>query len=126
MADLKGKDLYFGTTKVDNSVVDAVAKEHGGAATIFVKAGSDYVTRCHDAIKKEDGSSAVGTALDASSPRELTRLRRHIARIRDSYRRLTSEFVTQLQHIDSAVSSAIQEPAEPANSPHATQERADD
>jgi uncharacterized protein with von Willebrand factor type A (vWA) domain len=57
---------------------------------------------------------------------ELTRLRRHIALIRDSYRRLTSEFVTQLQHIDSAVSSAIQEPAEPANSTHATQKKADD
>ena len=54
------------------------------------------------------------------------RLRRHIALIRDSNRRLTSEFVTQLQHIDSAVSSAIQEPAEPANSPHATHEKADD
>jgi hypothetical protein len=33
---VEGKDLYFGSTKVDNSVVDAVAKEHGGAATIFV------------------------------------------------------------------------------------------
>jgi uncharacterized protein with von Willebrand factor type A (vWA) domain len=62
----------------------------------------------------------------AAQERELTRLRRHIALIRDSYRRLTYEFVTQLQHIDSAVSSAIQEPAEQANSPHATQEKADD
>ena len=62
----------------------------------------------------------------AAQERELTQLRRHIALIRDSYRRLTSEFVTRLQHIDSAVSSAIQEPAEPANSPHATPEKADD
>ena len=62
----------------------------------------------------------------AAQERELTRLRRHIALIRDSYRRLTSEFVTQLQHIDSAVSSAIQEPAEPAHSPNATHEKADD
>jgi hypothetical protein len=61
----------------------------------------------------------------AEQERELTRLRRHIALIRDSYRRLTSEFVTQLQHIDSAVSSVIQEPAESANSPHATHPKAD-
>ena len=40
-----GKDapaLYFGTTKMNNSldVVDAVVKEDGGAATLFVKAGA--------------------------------------------------------------------------------------
>ena len=64
---VEGKDLYFGTTKVDNSVVDAVAKEHGGAATIFVKAGNDYV-RIATTLKKEDGSGAVGSALDATSP----------------------------------------------------------
>ena len=50
---VEGKDLYFGTTKVDNSVVDAVAKEHGGAATIFVKAGNAYV-RVATTVKKED------------------------------------------------------------------------
>mgnify|MGYP003389900057 FL=1 len=60
---VEGKDLYFGSTKVDNSVVDAVAKEHGGAATIFVKSGNDYV-RVATTVNKEDGSSAVGTALD--------------------------------------------------------------
>ncbi|MGI8853539.1 MAG: Cache 3/Cache 2 fusion domain-containing protein [Methyloceanibacter sp.] len=62
-AKVEGKDLYFGTTKVDNSVVDAVAKEQGGAATIFVKAGNEYV-RVATTVKKEDGTSAVGTALD--------------------------------------------------------------
>jgi Cache 3/Cache 2 fusion domain len=63
---VEGKDLYFGTTKVDNSVVDAVAKEHGGAATIFVKAGPVYV-RVGTTVKKEDGASAVGTPLDVKS-----------------------------------------------------------
>ena len=79
MADLKarteklgvpkvdGKDLYFGTTKAGQSVVDAVAKDHGGAATIFVKTGDGYV-RVATTVKKDDGSSAVGTALDATSP----------------------------------------------------------
>jgi len=60
----------------------------------------------------------------AAQERELTRLRRHIALIRDSYRRITSEFVTQMQQIDSTVSSAIREPTEQANLPDATQEKA--
>jgi hypothetical protein len=78
MADLKAKteklgapkveekDLYFGTAKVDNSVVDAVAKEHGGVATLFVKSGDQYV-RVATTVMKEDGTSAVGTALDPKS-----------------------------------------------------------
>jgi hypothetical protein len=49
--------------------------------------------------------------------RELTRLRHHITLIRDSYRRLTSVFVAQLQHIDSAVGTVVQEPNETAH-PH--------
>lgn len=64
---VEGKDLYFGTTKADNSIVDAVTKDHGGAATIFVKAGNEFV-RVATTVKKEDGSSAVGTALDATNP----------------------------------------------------------
>jgi len=66
-AKVEGKDLYFGATKADNSVVDAVAKEHGGAATLFVKAGNEYV-RVATTLKKEDGSSAIGSALDATNP----------------------------------------------------------
>ena len=46
----------------------------------------------------------------ASQEQELRRLRRHFTLIRDSYRRLTSEFVTQLQHIDNAVGNVVQEP----------------
>ena len=62
----KGKDLYFGNTKADNSIVEAVAKSNGGAATIFAKSGNEFV-RVATTLKKEDGSSAVGTALDANS-----------------------------------------------------------
>jgi hypothetical protein len=67
-----GKDapaLYFGTTKMNNSsdVVDAVAKENGGVATLFVKAGDEYV-RVTTTVKKEDGSSAIGTTLDKTGP----------------------------------------------------------
>ena len=64
---VEGKDLYFGTTKADNSVVDGVAKGHGGDATIFVKTGNEYV-RAATTIKKADGSSAVGTPLSATNP----------------------------------------------------------
>ena len=64
---VEGKDLYFGTTKVDSSVVDAVAKEHGGDVTLFVKTGDEYV-RVATTLKREDGASAVGTALEAASP----------------------------------------------------------
>ena len=64
---VEGKDLYFGTTKADNAIVDAVVKAHGGAATLFAKTGNEYV-RVATTVKKQDGSSAVGTTLDATSP----------------------------------------------------------
>jgi hypothetical protein len=64
---VQGSDLYFGNTKVSNDVVDAVVKKHGGVATLFVKSGDQYV-RVATTVKKEDGTSAVGTALDANSP----------------------------------------------------------
>ena len=39
------------------------SQEHGGVATLFVKSGDQYV-RVATTVKKEDGTSAVGTALD--------------------------------------------------------------
>jgi hypothetical protein len=62
---------------------------------------------------------------DLAQARELTRLRNHFTLIRDCYRRLTAEFVTQLQHVDSAVSTVVQEPAEPADSPTHPKEKQD-
>ena len=67
-----GKDvpaLYFGTTKMNNvfDVVDDVVKEHGGTATLFVKAGDEYV-RVSTNVKKDDGSRAIGTILDPNGP----------------------------------------------------------
>jgi hypothetical protein len=63
---VQGNDLYFGDTKASPDVVDAVVKSNGGVvATIFVK--SQFV-RVATTVKKEDGSSAVGTVLDANSP----------------------------------------------------------
>lgn len=57
--------IYFGSTKIDNNfdLVDAVVKQMGGTATIFVKSGDDYV-RVSTNVKKDDGSRAIGTMLD--------------------------------------------------------------
>jgi hypothetical protein len=62
-------DLYFGSTKMDSNfqVVDAVAKKHGGTATLFVKAGDEYV-RVATNVKKANGSRATGTILDPKGP----------------------------------------------------------
>jgi hypothetical protein len=61
--------LYFGATKMNNdsTVVDTEAKEHGGVATLFVKAGDEYV-RVATNLKNADGSRAIGTILDPSGP----------------------------------------------------------
>jgi hypothetical protein len=64
---VQGSDLYFGNTKASADLVDAVAKKQGCEATLFVKNGDQYV-RVATTVKKEDGTSAVGTALDANSP----------------------------------------------------------
>jgi Cache 3/Cache 2 fusion domain len=64
---VQSNDLYFGSVKADNSTVDAVVKKDGGAATLFVKNKDQYV-RVATTLNKAEGSSAVGTALDANSP----------------------------------------------------------
>ncbi len=67
-----GKDvpgLYFGAVKMNNfyDLVDEVVKENGGTASLFVKAGREYVCVATN-VKKEDGSRAIGTILDAKGP----------------------------------------------------------
>jgi Cache 3/Cache 2 fusion domain len=44
-------------------LVDRVVKAAQGTATIFVKNGDEYV-RVATNVKKDDGSSAIGTILD--------------------------------------------------------------
>jgi hypothetical protein len=60
--------LYFGSTKMNNdfTIVDEVAKEGGPGmnATLFVKAGDEYV-RVATSVRLLDGSRAVGTVLAA-------------------------------------------------------------
>lgn len=57
--------IYFGSTKMNNdfALVDDVAKEAGGTATIFVKSGDEYV-RVATTVRKDDGERAIGTILD--------------------------------------------------------------
>ena len=61
-----------------------------------------------------------------SKPRSMSFLQRHVTLIHDSYRRLTTEFVTQFQLIESAVSNFIREPEKPAVSLAEEQEPASD
>jgi methyl-accepting chemotaxis protein len=53
-------ELHFGKSKVSAELVDAVVKKHGGAATLLAKNGDQYV-RVATTVKKDDGTSAVGT-----------------------------------------------------------------
>jgi hypothetical protein len=62
--------------------------------------------------------NALRSQSDAQA-QELTHLRRYLTLIRDSYRRLALEFVTQLQHIDSAASAKIAHPTHPEGEPEA-------
>jgi Cache 3/Cache 2 fusion domain len=69
VANLDTPALYFGSTKINNNfdLVDSVAKEMGGTATIFVKNGENFV-RVATNVKKDDGSRAIGTILDPKGP----------------------------------------------------------
>jgi hypothetical protein len=64
---LKAKTAKLGAPKIegkDFTVVDEVVVEAGGTATLFVKAGDDYV-RVSTNVPKPDGSGrAIGTVLD--------------------------------------------------------------
>ena len=61
--------LRFGYTPVtlDFTVVDHVKQLMGGTATLFVKAGDDFV-RVSTNVLRPDGSRAVGTVLDPEGP----------------------------------------------------------
>jgi Cache 3/Cache 2 fusion domain len=77
--DVDRPALYFGSTKINNSneLVDAVVKEHGGTATLFVwvstsPSGLPRFVAVSTNQKKNDGSRNIGFSLDpAQSPRSL-------------------------------------------------------
>ena len=57
--------LYFGQTQVNDNfaLLDDAGKEVGGAATIFVKSGDEFV-RVVTNVTKSDGSRGIGTVLN--------------------------------------------------------------
>jgi hypothetical protein len=61
--------LYFGAHIVNNStdLVDEIAREKGGVASIFVKSGDEYVRVSTNALTP-DRSRATGTILDPRGP----------------------------------------------------------
>ena len=60
---LKGKELHFGSTKINDNytVVDGIKAKHGGTATVFAKDGNNYI-RISTNVMKAD-KRAVGTPL---------------------------------------------------------------
>lgn len=84
---VQGGDLYFGNTKVSADTVGfGVVKSLGGEASVLVKSGDQFV-RVATTLKKEGGTSAVGTTLAADSP-ALAKLKNGERRIRCRYRSL--------------------------------------
>jgi hypothetical protein len=77
--------LYFGGTKMNNSfeLVDAVASKAGGAASLFVRSGDEFVRVATNA-KKGDGSRALGVLLDPKGP-AIERIRRGEAYYGESF-----------------------------------------
>lgn len=57
--------IYFGPHPINGKVdiVDEVQKEKGATATVFVKAGEEYV-RVSTNVVKSDGTRAMGTQLE--------------------------------------------------------------
>jgi hypothetical protein len=72
-------------TKTNNSfgVVDEVAREAGGAASLFVRSGNEFVRVATNA-KTRDGSRALGVLLDPKGP-AIERIRRGEAYYRESF-----------------------------------------
>ncbi len=56
--------IWFGSVEINGNynVVDSVQKEMGGTATVFVKAGDEYV-RVSTNMLQDDGARAIGTPL---------------------------------------------------------------
>ena len=62
-----GKDvpaIYFGSRKINNNfdVVDAIRKSHQATATVFVKAGDEFV-RVSTNVLTPEGKRGIGTQL---------------------------------------------------------------
>ncbi|MEI7815758.1 MAG: methyl-accepting chemotaxis protein, partial [Desulfuromonadales bacterium] len=52
---------------LNSEIVDRFAKVTGAVSTVFVRSGDDFI-RISTSLKKEDGTRAIGTALDRAHP----------------------------------------------------------
>jgi methyl-accepting chemotaxis protein len=69
VAGVQTPGLYLGDTVLNNNFaeVDEFKQMSGGVATLFVRSGEDFV-RVSTSLTKQDGSRAIGTALDHQHP----------------------------------------------------------
>jgi methyl-accepting chemotaxis protein len=66
---VKAPQMYHGDTPISGNyaAVDRFAKATGGNATLFVRDGDNFI-RLVTSVQKQDGSRAIGTKLERSSP----------------------------------------------------------
>ncbi|MGQ7860408.1 methyl-accepting chemotaxis protein [Pseudomonas sp. 32A] len=69
VAGVKTPGLYLGEEVLNNNFaeVDEFKQMSGGVATVFVRSGEDFI-RVSTSLTKQDGSRAIGTALDHQHP----------------------------------------------------------
>ncbi|WP_017476684.1 MULTISPECIES: methyl-accepting chemotaxis protein [unclassified Pseudomonas] len=69
VAGVQTPGLYLGEEVLNNNFteVDEFKQMSGGVATLFVRSGEDFV-RVSTSLTKQDGSRAIGTALDHQHP----------------------------------------------------------
>ncbi|MDF3198003.1 methyl-accepting chemotaxis protein [Pseudomonas sp. 1912-s] len=69
VAGVQTPGLYLGEEVLNNnfSEVDEFKQMSGGVATLFVRSGEDFI-RVSTSLTKQDGSRAIGTALDHQHP----------------------------------------------------------
>lgn len=69
VAGVQTPALYLGSDLLNNDFdeVDEFKDTSGGVATVFVRSGEDFI-RISTSLTKQDGSRAIGTALDHQHP----------------------------------------------------------
>ncbi|MBT1269025.1 methyl-accepting chemotaxis protein [Pseudomonas sp. VS38] len=69
VAGVQTPGLYLGEEGLNNNFaeVDEFKQMSGGVATLFVRSGEDFI-RVSTSLTKQDGSRAIGTALDHQHP----------------------------------------------------------
>lgn len=69
IGDKETPSIFAGSTRLNlnTEIVDRFTSLTGAVGTVFVRSGDDFI-RVSTSLKKEDGSRAIGTALDKNHP----------------------------------------------------------